>query len=176
MKMYSMPGAPRAADVIEANSKETRYITYLYGLDAQLVGGEKHLEQRLRAVPDAWRQYRIAMTAVDKVVRAIRTTLPDKTFAHLELLADRDEIVIRPKPIGKHLDDVQIISTDNLKLLINAAMAAECAVCLKDAKEQRKCKMRKMFMCVCPPVEIDRNSNLCPYVKVAAGNELGKYI
>lgn len=176
MKMYTMPSVPPASKIIEANSKETRYITYIYGLDAQLVGGEKHLEHRLRAVPDAWRQYRIAMSAVDKVVRALRVTLPDKVFIHLEQLADRGEIVIRPKPIGKQLDDVQIIGTDNLKLLINAAIGSECAMCLKDAKQQRKCEMRKALMCVAPPVEIDRSSSLCPYVKVAAGSELGKYI
>ena len=176
MKMYTMPSVPPASKIIEANSKETRYITYIYGLDAQLIGGEKHLEHRLRAVPDAWRQYRIAMSAVDKVVRALRVTLPDKVFVHLEQLADRGEIVIRPKPIGKQMDDVQIIGTDDLKLLINAAVGAECGMCMKDAKEQRKCKLRKTLMCVCPPVKLDRESSLCPYVDVATGSETGKYI
>lgn len=166
----------RGLPVVEASSREVHFIEFVAGLDAQLTNGEKHLEQRLKSIPDAWRQYRIAKSSVDKVIRGLYETLPEKTQKHMTDLCARGEVVIRPKPVGKQYDDVQIVQTADLKLLINCTMAAECAMCMKEGREQKKCELRKALMCICPPTEFNKNSTLCPYVDVANKCDVGHYI
>ena len=173
MEYTAKNSAPIA--VSEASSREVHIIEYIAGLDCQLTNGDKVLESRLRSIPDAWRQYRIARSAVDKVIRGLYRTLPDKTLKHMVDLVQRGEIIIRPKPVVKTLDDVQIVQTADLKLLINTAIASECAVCLKEPKYQKKCALRKALMCICPPTQL-RKDGLCSYVDVARNCDLGEYI
>ena len=85
------------------------------------------------------------------------------------------EVIIRPKPMIKMPDDTQIVLTDDLKLLINRAISAECAMCIKDAREQKKCDLRKALENIAPTAAVHKNG-LCAYVDVATQNALGKYI
>jgi hypothetical protein len=72
-------------------------------------------------------------------------------------------------------DDVQIMMKDDLKLLINTSIAAECAMCVKDGREQKKCALRKALENIAPTAAVHENG-LCAYVDVAAGNAFGEYI
>ena len=60
-------------------------------------------------------------------------------------------------------------------MLINTAIASECLLCVKDAREQKKCKLRKALMNIAPTAAIHKDG-LCAYTDVVAGNELGEYI
>lgn len=72
-------------------------------------------------------------------------------------------------------DDVQLVDSGDLCTLINAVIAHECAMCVKDAREQKGCKLRKALHHIAPTAQLDKNG-LCTYIDVAAGNELGRYI
>lgn len=174
--------------VSEANAKELHQIEYLAGLDARLNGDPDALKKRLKDVPDGWRQYRIAMTAVEKVLDGVYRTLPDKTMHHMAMLHDYGEIVIRPRPVVR-ADDVQIVGSKELRVLINAAIEGHCAICLKRGGEARSCPMRRALMLIAPPhaliddasADADKASKsapstVCAYQRVAAGNPLGEYI
>lgn len=166
----------RQLPVMEASSREVHFIEFIAGLDAQVHNGEAHLKERLQTIPDGWRQYRIAKSAINKVINGLYDTLPDKTLAHMTDLIARGEVIIRPKPVCKDMGNVQIVQTADLKLLINHAMAAECAMCMKEGREQKKCELRKALMCICPPTQLNRNSTLCPYIDVANACDIGHYI
>lgn len=71
-------------------------------------------------------------------------------------------------------DDVQIVPTPELKLLINKVIENECAMCVKDSREQRRCKLRRALMLIAPPNEVKKDG--CNYLDVVAGNDLGDYI
>lgn len=161
--------------VKEMCSRELHYTEFIAGLDAQLANGMPYLEERLKSIPDAWRQFRIAQTATDKLIRGLYQSMPDKQLNHMIRLIEFGEVVIRPKPVCKLPEDVQIVQTADLKLLINAAMSGECAVCIKEPHLQKRCKLYKAMMNICPPKELKHNG-LCPYVEIAAASELGKYI
>ena len=160
--------------ITEANSHEVHGIEFIAGLDAQLAAFEKHLEPRLRAEKDLWRQYRIARTAIEKVLDGLYATLPRKTTWHMQKLCQFGEVVIRPKAVIPY-DDVQIVPTGDLKEVINAAMASECAVCLRDARGQKKCPLRRALMSIAPPGGL-RKDSLCEYHDAARESEYGKYI
>ena len=163
------------APIMEANAREVHVIEFLAGLDAQLVEGQEILRDRLRLIQNGWRDFRLAAKSTERVLDAVYNTLPNKTLIHMQKLAQNGQIVIRPKPTVKMHDDMQIVCADDLKLLINTTIAPECAICVKDAKEQRKCKLRKTLMNIAPTAE-RRKDGLCVYIDVVAGNELGEYI
>lgn len=123
---------------IPANARELHNIELIAGLDARLIAGEKALEPRLRQIPGAWRNWRLAASCIGKVLDGIYATLPERTLLHMEKLCKCGEAIIRPKPMIKMPNDVQIVLNDDLKLLINTTISAECAMCLKDAREQKK--------------------------------------
>ena len=157
----------------EPSARELHIVEFIAGLDCQLAKGGDILEARLRNVPDLWRQYRIAMKATQKVIEGIYKTVPIKTLRHMQNLCKYGEIVIRPRP-ATPVDDVQIVPTQELKLLINKVIENECAMCIKDQREQRRCKLRRAMMVIAPPQEVNREG--CNYRDVVAGNDLGEYI
>ena len=161
--------------VIPANAREIHNIEFLAGLDAQLYQGQEILKSRLQQIPNGWRNFRLALSLVEKLIDAVYHTLPDKTMRHMRRLADCGQIIIRPKPAIKLPDDVQIVQTEDLRMLINSAIAAECAICVKTLQEQKGCPLRKCLANIAP-TEAIRPDGSCNYIDVAAGNELGKYI
>ena len=161
--------------IMEANAREVHNIEFLAGLDAQLIQGQEILKERLALVPNGWRNFRLAVTTTQKVLDGIYETLPIKTLRHMDRLCSCGEVIIRPKPAIKMPDDTQIVLSDDLKLLINKAMSAECAMCLKAPPEQKKCSLRKALQNIAPTEEVYRNG-LCSYIDVAAAHNLGEYI
>ena len=159
----------------EANSREIRAIEYAAGLDMQLPSDGGYLKERLKSVPDLWRQYRIAKVAIDKVVEGLYETLPTKTLLRLNRLCTQGEIIFRPKSTLNKSTDTQIVLDKDLKVLINAAMGSKCAFCVKTGKESRKCELRNALMNIVPPDYID-NGLLCDYAVVAANCDLEDYI
>lgn len=157
----------------ELNSYEIAAIEYLAAIDSQLIQSERHLEARLKSIPDAWRQYRIAQTAIAKALDALYATVPTKVLLHMQRLAKNGEVIIRQKSITK-TNEAQLVPEDVLKLLINLAMESQCAICLKDSKEAKRCKLRKGLMLIAPPDKV--NESGCSYSDVAMQNNLGEYI
>lgn len=161
--------------IMPANAREIHSIEFLAGLDCQLKGGEDTLRERLRLIPNGWRDYRLAVTRLERVLDAIYATLPTRTLVHMQRLCQYGQIIIRPKPAIKLPDDVHIVDADDLRMLINATISAECAMCVKDAAGQKGCKLRKALERIAPTAAVHENG-LCAYTDVAAGNEYGKYI
>lgn len=158
------------------NAYELHAIEYLAALDAQLIDEQKHLEKRLKSIPNGWRDFRCAAAIVQRVLDAVYETVPDKTLLHMQRLAAHGEVLVRVKPMVKPInDDMQIITNDDLKYLINTCMSSECAMCLKNAQEQKKCKLRKAMENNAVSNKIPGNG-LCPYADVAAQSDLGDYI
>ena len=94
-------------NIMEANAREIHTIEFLAGLDAQLVEGQENLRDRLRLIPNGWRDFRLAVKSTERVLDAIYSTLPNKTLVHMQKLAQHGQIVIRPKPTVKLHDDAQ---------------------------------------------------------------------
>lgn len=161
--------------IMEANAREIHLIEFLAGLDCQLVEGQEILRERLKLIPNGWRDFRLAVKGTERILDKVYATLPRKTLVHMQRLCANGQVIIRPKPVVNTHDDMQIVCGDDLRLLINLVIASECAICIRDAREQKKCKLRKTLMNVAPTAEL-RKDGLCSYIDVVAGNELGKYI
>lgn len=161
--------------ILPANARVLHIIEFVAGLHAQTAQGEEILKERLQAIPGGWRDYRTASSRLAKILDNIYATLPTKTLRHMDRLCQCGEVVIRPKPMIKMPDDVQIMMTEDLHFLINRVIAAECAMCVKGLPEQKGCKLRKVLENIAPTAAVHRNG-LCAYIDVVTGNGLGEYI
>ena len=161
--------------ILNTNARELHIIEFVAGLHAKVKQGEEILRDRLGVIPGGWRDWRTASGRIQKVLDGIYQTMPTKTLKHMQRLCDCGEVVIRPKPMIKMPDDVQIVLKDDLKLMINRVISAECAMCVKDGREQKKCALRKALENIAPTAAVHKNG-LCAYVDVATMNELGEYI
>ena len=160
---------------MEANSKEMRTIEYVAGLDARLSLNGKYLEKRLKTVPDLWRQWRIAQVATEKVLDGLYDTLEPKAMHRIRRLCDQGEVYFRFDNILNKTTDTQLILTEDLKVLINAAMSSSCAMCMKEGREIKRCELRKALMNISPP-NILGGSSRCDFADVASNCDLGDYI
>ena len=161
--------------VVEANSRELRAITHIAVLDNSFEQDGQYLEKRLRSVPDLYRQYRIAKAAMSKALSGLYDTLPLSSLLRLQKTCANSEVLVRPKTTLAVQNDSLIVLQKDMTTLINAAMSAQCAVCLKVGKETKKCELRKCLLNIVPPEEID-NTFMCEYAKVASESELGNYL
>lgn len=161
--------------ITEPNSKEIHTIEYVACLDKQLSNAEKHLKDRLKGIPNGWRDFRLVAKTTERLLDKLYDTVPDKTKLHMQRMEEFGQVIIRPNPAIKLPGDVQVVLLDDLLMLVNTTIASECAVCLKDSREQKKCKLRKALMNITPPKEVPEGG-LCAYAEVAAKSEFGKYI
>lgn len=161
--------------VMDMNSNELHCMGFLAGLDSQLHEHDKHMEARLKSIPGGWRDYRLAMKMVEKVVDAVYATMPEKVKRRMMLLCENGEVVIRPRPVATSHAYVQIVDNDDVKVISNRAIEGDCAICMKRDGAVRSCPLRRALLNVVPPSEI-ANDGTCPYQHVATNNALGKYI
>lgn len=157
----------------EANSKEIHGIQLILGLASQIQEYEKHLEERLRSVPGLWRQYRAGASMVNKAVSGVYKTLPANTIRNMNMLLEHGEVVVRFTPATRN-EELQLVRKEPLQMLINKVVAQECAMCLLDARGQKRCKLRRALMDIAVPRVISERR--CPYMDVVANGELGRYI
>ena len=108
-----------------------------------------------------------------RLLEKIYSTLPIKTLKRMEGICRNGEIVIRLRPPCSIPDHV-LVNEDDMRRLINCAMATECAICLRDGREIDACPLRKILESIVPPEEYSVVG--CSYRNIAISNEYGKYI
>lgn len=161
--------------VMEMNSREIHCMGFLAGLDSQLHDHEKDMEARLKNIPNAWRNYRLGMKMVEKVVDALYDTMPDSVKRRMTLLCENGEVVIRPRPVATSRAYVQIVANEDVKVIVNRAIAGDCAICMKRGGEARTCALRRSLLNISPPDTIKKDGS-CPYQQVALNGEIGQYV
>lgn len=158
--------------IMDCNSRKLHRIEMIAALDAQLQGGEEPLKPRLQTIPNAWRDYRMCLTRLGRIVEQIYQTLPTKTLKHMAALCAHGEVLIRFKPVVSN--DAQLIMTGDLKELINTAMEAKCTICFEDRAGVKACRLRKALMDIAPPTDLALGD--CPYRYVIEHANRGDYI
>lgn len=158
----------------DISGPELRAIEYLAALDARVSAYAKPLEERLRKTPDGWRNYRLAMTCMEKAIDAVYASVDDETRNHMRRLADSSEVIIRPTARAAD-NNLQTVADEHVKTLVNTSMEAECAMCLKEGTDVRKCALRKALMFTAPPSRIPEKG-ACPYKEIALCHNLGEYM
>lgn len=159
--------------IMDMNSKELHRFELLACLDVQLMSGAEPLEARLRSIKDGWRDYKMILSRIGSLVSRIYETMPDKSIRHMQQLTRHGEAIVRLKPAGG-AGYFQPVDVNDLRILINLAIEAECFGCSKGKPGIRGCKLRKTLMTVAPPTDVSLGE--CPYRYVVDNAPLGEYI
>lgn len=153
-----------------ATAREIKSIELIAALDTRLATDQGYLNDRLRSVPDLYRQWRIAQVAIEKVIDGLYKTLLPDAMLRMRKTYESGEVVIRPKSTLNKLTDSTIVLTKDINQLVKVVVNEQCAMCLKDKGDIRKCELRKALMNVCPPSE-KFDGFLCEYAKLRMEEE-----
>lgn len=157
-----------------ANGREMAAIDWLGVLCAMMAEHEPGIKARLKNVKNGWRDYRLALTLVSKLLGKAVADLPESQQRHVRNVLKTHEVTLRPAQIVKTPNDMLLIDKDAFRTVINMAMEAECAICIKSDAEIRGCKLRKALeTCI---ILDDYPPYGCGYLNVVTNNNLGDYI
>lgn len=154
--------------------KELKCVEYLVGMESRIVESGDALRERLRMVPNGWRDYRLIFSTLDRLLLKLYDTIPQKGRLYLQKLSKHGEILIRFSPAARSQEWL-LIRDDDLAVIANLAMASECAICLKQGREAKKCELRKALENIAPPHD-GHPAGGCGYQNVVAGEKLGHYL
>ena len=173
MREYMKPAGPALPELKPFNGRELKCIEALLVMDARMAQAGDALRQRLRAIPNGWRDWRLMDTILYRLLQQIVDTLPNKSRQYLTKLKNHDEMLIRFEPAARTPEWLLIRDVD-LKEIVNAAMASECATCLKEGKQIDRCPLRRAMIDICPPHQEPATG--CGYREAAMVSEYGHYI
>jgi len=173
-RVVMLPPVPADVELLPLKGKELKCVEYLVGMESRIAESGDALRERLRMVPNGWRDFRLIFATLDRLLRNLYSTIPNKGLLYLQKLTKHGEILIRFSPAARSKEWL-LIKDDDLAVIVNLAMASECAICLKQGREAKKCELRKALENIAPPHE-GHPVDGCGYQEVVAGTELGQYL
>ena len=173
-RAVTLPPTPEAVELPPLKGKELKCVEYLVGMESRIVESGDALRERLRMVPNGWRDYRLIFSTLDRLLLKLYDTIPQKGRLYLQKLSKHGEILIRFSPAARSQEWL-LVRDDDLAVIVNLAMAAECAICLKQGREAKKCELRKALENIAPPHD-GHPAGGCGYQNVVAGEALGHYL
>ena len=154
--------------------RELKCVEYLVAMESRVWECGEALRERLRLVPNGWRQFRLLCTVLDGLLEDIYPTVPLKGRLYLQNIMKHGEVLIRYVPTSRP-PEWKMVKDEDLAVIINTAMAAECAICLKSGSEIRKCALRRAMEDIAPPAN-GHPAGRCGYTDVTLSNEYGDYM
>lgn len=126
----------------------------------------KEMEARLRAIPNAWRDWRLVTSATGRIVDKLLDTIPTKQLQRIVHIFEHGEVLIRERSFVR---SPQLITMplDDLTFITEAAIKAQCRHCLRTGKEVKRCKLYRALIGAAPPDKLPRYG--CGYQEIAQG-------
>lgn len=153
--------ADRNIERTDMNAKELHGVEFLAALSGQMDKYCDVLKPRLQAIPNGWRQYRMIQSALHRLLGDMYHTMTVKSLQRIKNMMQYGEVKINIAPIERHALGYMTVHEKDLSVLTTAAMQGECAMCIKDGDEVKKCDLRKALHEIVPPEEIPRFG--CPF-------------
>lgn len=129
------------------------------------------LKERLQTTNGGWRDMRLALSMMRKVLDNLLSTIPARNLLTLkdELNHTYCEVRIRGAGTLAHPDCVYL-SQKAVVSLIDRAIQLECMLCEKSAKEGKRCPLYKNIQALFP-YELDEPTDTqCPFAGVSHVN------
>ena len=143
--------------------KEMNMLEHLVLLDARMAQYSDNMRDRLGAVEHGWRDWKLVQVKVTRLVEELYKTLSRSHAMHFYLLHRYGEAHITERPVV-HQKGYINISGDDLQTLLEIILRHECSMCMKEGKEVKKCKLRRLMLELAPPSQVD--THWCEYQKI----------
>lgn len=154
MALMHVTGGPKGQgeQYSKMNGEEIRMTVLL-----RIMWGAMHgraaavLEKRLRSTPRGWTQFRQAAGLLSAVFCGLEKTIGDRQLAQINNTILNGEVCVKLRRAGVYDDDMTVVRSDQLAVVVGAAMRAECMLCVKDHGDIRRCRLRRAIDELCPP-------------------------
>lgn len=135
------------------NQRENIFLQDIMVLRNDLVRYSESVHARLAPFPGAWRDLRLMLYLVRKLQATLLDTLPDKKVAQLQNIALHGKFFIElPGPLWKNR--FVCVDEKSLTVMMQAAMVGECAMCLREGRDVKRCPLRAALIAITPPEKI----------------------
>lgn len=154
---------------------ECQIIQLITGTLKQCERNEKRIEERLRTIPNGWRDWRLMLSILRRMSDALIDTMPDKEITYLDRMLKHGEILVRFRPPIRD-NEYQLVEDEALTRMVNEIMENECAICFKEGREIKHCQLRKDLEGFAPCTNPYDPMVECGYKRVIASNKMGDYV
>ena len=144
------------------NRAENRFQTNLMVILHTLLSDREAAEKRLREYGYKWarRDIGLLISLDNRLQEQMLSTMPDRRIAYYQKMAKEAQIVVE-FPGAARTDRHVMMEVEDLAALAEAAMRGECAMCIKEGRDVKRCRLREALLPVAPPTEWSRNG--CEY-------------
>lgn len=122
--------------------REYQAIRALFGSQNSLINAQKDLENRIRVIPDGWRDFRLVYSVLEKLLTKLLRTVPSQKLLSMkrELKDTYCEVKVKGAA-GQTLegDLLRVVPQQDLETVVNAAMDFRCFAC--DRCDYKKCRL-----------------------------------
>lgn len=142
--------------------RENRFMTNLMVVLHTILSDRDAAEKRLReyGYRDVRRDIGLLVHLVNKLQEEMLDTMPERRIGYYQRMAREAQIVIDfpgPVPRARSL----LVDVRDLAAITQAAMENECAMCVRDGREVKNCRLRDALITVAPPTEWSKTG--CEY-------------
>lgn len=125
--------------------------------------GEFVIEPRLKGVKGAISWWRASVALMGRALDAAFQTVPDDQFERMNVIFEHGELDITLPRIRINEQKGSILAVHGwaLERMTYFAMRNECAICIKDRSEVKRCELYQALRGVVEPTSWD--SSTCPY-------------
>ena len=139
----------------QLSGRERRAMEQLVAFLSYTASDSGALKERLKTIPNGWRDWRLMNTLSVKLYVALMETLTVNQYAQFKKLEQHGTCVIQLRTAAKG-EDFDFVRMSALKKIVRVAIDDHCSLCVKTDAECRGCKLRKSLMEICPPYEIPK--------------------
>lgn len=154
------------------NGNELRVLEYLAAMDSKIIESGETMRERLKDIPNGWRQWRLMAATLSNLLVALYGKIPLKNLRHMQNICAYGEVQIRMCAPSR-TPEYAMLREDDLKELMNTAIRHECGLCLKEGREIDRCPLRRAMWNIAPPMEEHPIS--CEYSLIAMAMNAGIY-
>lgn len=149
----------------DINVHEARRLLMVAAINDSLHRGESDLRERLGMIPNGWRDWRLALCTVERLLERIYITMPNDQLESHQHALSHSEVHTQLRMISRMPEWVHIKAPD-MDMLICLAIQHECRYRLRSDHDVRGCKLRKTLQRIAPPETVPRHG--CGYRDMAS--------
>lgn len=123
---------------------EYQALRAIFGAKNALEQTHKQLEQRVRLIPGGWRDFKLIMAVLDKLLNAVLRTIPAKKLVQIRSELSRTICEIKLQGVTGGLPDdklLTVVPQGALETVVNESMTMKCFAC--ERCDYKRCELFK---------------------------------
>lgn len=125
------------------NAKDREALINLCAVECLMRYDAEQFKLLSKRVPNAWRDYRMVQTTLDRLSGKLLATVPPEQLATILKHTEKAIIKVAIKGINDQPEDNWVISRNDLTLLINGAIHGQCLMCTNTTGQG--CRLRQII-------------------------------